>query len=75
MGQLDGHNLDAVHDGVAWTSQAWHDALHPAAASGEANLYACAAAKVMAQLSDCHTFEDLVPRVQAPSDELVTALT
>ena len=74
MGQLDGYGPHAVHDGVAWTLHEWHEALHQMRASVEVDLYACAAAVVMAQLGDCHTFADLRTRFQAPDDALVDVL-
>jgi hypothetical protein len=53
---------------------AWQDALHQIDASVEVDLSACAAAVVIKQLGDCHTFADLVTRFQAPDDDLVYAL-
>jgi hypothetical protein len=74
MGHLDGYELQAVHDDVAWALHAWHDALHHVRASVEVDLYACAAAVVIAQLGDCQTFQDLVTRFQAPDDRLMNVL-
>jgi hypothetical protein len=74
MGKLDGYELHAVRDGAAWTMHVWHDALHQANASVEADLYACVTPVVMAQLAECHTFQDLLIRFHAPDDELVSLL-
>jgi hypothetical protein len=74
MSQLDRQEPHVGHHGAAMTLHAWHEALHQVCASVEADLYACAAAVVMAQLGDCHTFEDLITCFQAPHDELVIVL-
>jgi hypothetical protein len=56
------------------TLYAWRDALHQIDASVEVDLYACAAAVVIEQFGDCHTFADLVTYFQAPDDDLVDTL-
>jgi hypothetical protein len=75
MGQPDGYEMNAVRDDAAWALHAWHDALHRVRASVEVDLYACAAAVVMAQLGNCQTFLDLVRLFQAPDDDLMSVLT
>ena len=74
MSQLDQHEVHVGHDGVAWMLHAWHEALHQVRASVDVELYTCGVAVIMAQLGDCHTFEDLVTRFQAPDDDLVVVL-
>jgi hypothetical protein len=74
MGQLDQHEAYVAHNRAAGTLHAWHDALRQVHASVEVDLYVCGAAVVMAQLGDCHTFEDLVTSFQAPDDNLVDVL-
>lgn len=74
MGQLDRHEVHVAHGSAAWMLHAWHEALHQVQASVEVDLYACGAAVVMEQFGECHTFEDLVTRFQAPDDALVDVL-
>jgi len=74
MGPLDGYEMNALRDDVAWTLREWYDALYQVNASVEAELYACAAAVVLVHLDDCHTFQHLLSTFDAPDDKLTSLL-